>query len=188
MNVDINLFLSINSLAGNNPVADQFFIFCGRYLILLLFIFLIVYIFAYNKKTKKTYDLILAWNAVLAILLGLGFNFILKLICFRPRPFDIGLGENIYGDTITAASFPSEHTMIAFAIATSIFLVHRRFGILAFAIALLVGFSRIAVGVHYPCDVLGGALVGIAMAVFAAQVITPRFLEIKNRKKKKKKI
>jgi len=183
MNIDEQLFLIINNLAGSNGAVDWFFIFCARYLILVLLAFLIIFILAYNKKSKKTYDLILAWNAVLGIILGLVFNYFLSLIFDRMRPFDAGLGTNIYGEAITTGSFPSEHTMIAFAIAASIYLVHKKSGLVAFAFAFLVGFSRIYVGVHYPLDIIVGAFVGVGMAYLAAKVVTPKFLEIKKKKK-----
>jgi undecaprenyl-diphosphatase len=63
------------------------------------------------------------------------------------------------------ASFPSDHATAAFAIAVSIWLRHRRAGWLALGLATLVSVSRVAVGTHYPTDVLGGAVLGTVAAV-----------------------
>ena len=63
------------------------------------------------------------------------------------------------------ASFPSEHTTGAFAIAVAILLYNRAWGVGALTVAILVGVGRVALGVHYPGDVLGGALLGTACAV-----------------------
>ncbi|PYC65842.1 hypothetical protein C7C46_32105 [Streptomyces tateyamensis] len=60
-------------------------------------------------------------------------------------------------------SFPSNHTVIAFAAAAALWFAYRWIGRLAFAAALLMGASRVWVGVHYPHDVLVGALVGLAV-------------------------
>lgn len=61
-------------------------------------------------------------------------------------------------------SFPSNHAVIAFAAATALFFVRRSLGLLAGVAALPMAASRVWVGVHYPHDVLAGALVGILVA------------------------
>jgi undecaprenyl-diphosphatase len=58
-------------------------------------------------------------------------------------------------------SFPSNHTVIAFAAAAALWFAYRWIGWVALAAALLMGASRVWVGVHYPHDVLVGALVGL---------------------------
>ncbi|MER7466963.1 phosphatase PAP2 family protein [Streptomyces sp. NPDC097981] len=61
-------------------------------------------------------------------------------------------------------SFPSNHAAIAAAAATALWLVDRRIGALAVPAALLMAFSRVWVGVHYPHDVVLGVLVGAGLA------------------------
>lgn len=60
-------------------------------------------------------------------------------------------------------SFPSTHTVLPMAAAGGAFLVHRALGYAALAAAALMAFSRVYVGVHYPLDVLAGALLGVTM-------------------------
>ena len=62
-------------------------------------------------------------------------------------------------------SFPSDHAAVAFAIAFGVLAFSRRAGILFLAAATLISLSRIALGLHYPSDVLAGALVGWAAAL-----------------------
>jgi undecaprenyl-diphosphatase len=63
----------------------------------------------------------------------------------------------------TSNSFPSSHAMNMFAQATLFSLLYRRRAAWFFLFAAIIGFSRIYVGVHYPFDVLGGALFGMCI-------------------------
>ena len=65
----------------------------------------------------------------------------------------------------TDAGFPSDHATMAGAVATGLFLVSRRLGLVAGGCAVLMALARVYVGVHYPRDVLAGLLVGSAVAL-----------------------
>jgi len=89
----------------------------------------------------------------------------LKYSIHRPRPFEK------YADVVKlsnggGSSFPSGHTSSAFAVATSISLSYPKWWVIApcYLWAGAVGVSRIALGVHYPSDVLAGAIVGAGSA------------------------
>jgi undecaprenyl-diphosphatase len=63
------------------------------------------------------------------------------------------------------SSFPSDHAAMFFALASGIWMAHRRLGYLAFCcVMVVVCLPRIILGVHYPSDILGGAVLGIAPA------------------------
>lgn len=68
----------------------------------------------------------------------------------------------------TDYSFPSNHSAIAGAIAAALFLLNRRLGAIAAVLALLEGFSRIYIGVHYPHDVVVGLVLGATVTVVTA--------------------
>lgn len=83
---------------------------------------------------------------------------------FRPRPFlDNELTLLFYEPT--DSSFPSNAAAVGFALATAVFVRHRRTGAVLYALAALWGIARIYAGVHYPTDVIGGAVVGIAAGI-----------------------
>jgi undecaprenyl-diphosphatase len=68
-------------------------------------------------------------------------------------------------------SFPSDHTIIFFTLTASFWLFKRKHHYLWVLLALIVGFSRIWVGVHYPGDVTAGAIIGALMAYLAHRII-----------------
>lgn len=99
---------------------------------------------------------------------ALGSTFILKSVVSRTRPFDALANVKVKSiESATGSSFPSGHTSQAFAIATILTLSNPKPIIYIPLIfwAGLVGYDRIYLGLHYPSDVLGGAVIGIGSAL-----------------------
>jgi undecaprenyl-diphosphatase len=89
-------------------------------------------------------------------------NYGIKLLVRRPRPVLEGLPP--LGGAPSSLSFPSAHALSSFAVATAMFRVDpATAGALVFALALSLG--RPYLGMHYPSDVLAGALLGIALGL-----------------------
>lgn len=96
-------------------------------------------------------------------------NNTLKNIFLRPRPIGVEGVRSIYTDTATGTSFPSGHSQ---SVSSMYISMARGFNkkwlyILTAAIALLCGFSRLYLGVHWPSDVIAGLLLGTAAAFLA---------------------
>jgi undecaprenyl-diphosphatase len=99
-------------------------------------------------------------------LLALGAAQIVAHLVERPRPYIAHPGDaHLFIAASPDPSFPSDHATAAFAIAVALLLRHRRAGILALAMAVTVSVARVAVGTHYPGDVVAGALLGSAAAL-----------------------
>lgn len=73
-------------------------------------------------------------------------------------------------------SFPSDHSVMAGAVAAGLCYVHRRLGILAWVAAALLAFSRVYVGAHYPHDVVAGLVLGAAVIVVGQFLARPLLL------------
>lgn len=142
---------------------DGFFqIFSGVTTFISIAIILTIGIFARFRRSCLKKMVQAGLTLFLAALISYG----LKSLFQRERPF------RTY-DTVEklsrggSPSFPSGHTLEAFAVATSIALIFRRRVVQVPVLiwACMVAYSRMALGVHYPSDVLGGMLIGMIVAV-----------------------
>jgi membrane-associated phospholipid phosphatase len=93
---------------------------------------------------------------------AIALNYVVKLIVKRPRPVLEGLPP--LGGAPSSLSFPSAHATSSFAVATAMTRVEP-LGALAFLLAFALALGRPYLGMHYPSDVLAGAVLGIALGL-----------------------
>jgi undecaprenyl-diphosphatase len=89
----------------------------------------------------------------------------LRQLIGRDRPFVVYPEPRPLVHPPSSGSFPSGHAAAAFACATVIAWASPRLAVPAYVVAVLVAWSRVYVGVHYPLDVLGGAVLGVLVAI-----------------------
>ena len=151
--IDTAIVFAVNSL--RSPLMDLFFS-AITWLGSIYFIFFLGLALLYKNKKAGA-------NFLSGFLVNLAFIILLKQIIFRPRPFEI-LPGIIPLDNENSSSFPSGHAADAFFSATFLSKVYKKFSPVFYGAAVLVAFSRIYVGVHYPTDVLFGAIEGFIFA------------------------
>lgn len=154
------VLLALQSL--RSPVLDAFFVWYTQLGNAGLVWIVVSLLMLLSRRTRKTG--VLALGALL-----LGFvccNLVIKPLVGRARPWMLVEGLRTLVTEHDPNSFPSGHTCAAFA-AAGIWcrgLPRRWMRVSAVAAAVLMGFSRLYVGVHFPSDVLAGALVGCLCA------------------------
>ena len=112
------------------------------------------------KKTRQ-----MGMSVLLSLAIGFVVgNLVLKNVVMRPRPCWIEPWVSLPIPVPKDYSFPSGHALAAFETAVSVYLYDRRWGVVLILLAIGVAVSRLYLFVHFPTDVLAGALLGMGIA------------------------
>ncbi len=161
MNAETSLFNFIHGLAGKWWPLDWLGIFFAEYLGYLI---VLVAIFIFLKEGDWRSRIYFFALASLSVILARGIiTELIRFLYYRPRPF-LALEIQPLVEHGQASSFPSGHAAIYFALALAIFYLDKKWGWRCLILALLIGLARIFVGVHWPLDILAGAIIGAGSA------------------------
>lgn len=152
----ISILMKIISALGNSGLI---WILLGLY-----------FVFVDKKRRKEGLSLLLSIS--IGALIG---NVILKPTICRIRPYDT-LGLDIIIKPLHDYSFPSGHTIAAFAAATGVYGFDKYIGKIMYILAVLMGISRLYLMVHYPTDVIVGCIIGI-ISGFASRYIVNKIIK-----------
>jgi membrane-associated phospholipid phosphatase len=163
--IDWSIFHSLNGLLrGDDPAQDAAELYNAWAIFALVGVAAATWFFARPGGSLRSK--LAAASAGAAALVAIVANAALGHLWYHARPFvDHPKGTLLLVHHGADNSFPSDHTAVAFAVAVAVLMFHRRLGLVLVAVAAGVGIDRVLVGVHYPIDVLAGALVGTCAAV-----------------------
>ncbi|MEV8094188.1 phosphatase PAP2 family protein [Kitasatospora sp. NPDC085879] len=170
-NPDLGLLRAINGLAVSAPGwLDSAVSWVGEYGILLglAAVCLVAWLQARRRPDAPVAVAGLLW-APLAVAIAELANLPISAIVDRPRPFvDHPELEVLVEGKEGTLSFVSDHSAMSMGIAVALLLVNRRLGLVAGGLALVQGFCRMYMGVHYPTDVIGGFALATAVVLLLA--------------------
>lgn len=180
-NPDVDLLYDINGLAKDAPRwFDRGVEFVGEYGLLIAMVLLVAGCW-WSVRRRGGEDAASSVAAVvwapLAAGIALLVNMPIRDFVARPRPFADHQGLEVLVSGKTDYSFVSDHATLTMAVAVGLFIANRKFGLIGIGLALLEGFCRVYMGVHYPTDVIGGFALGTAVALLlsplAMLLLTP---------------
>lgn len=177
MSFDLKIFYFFNNLAGKSAVFDAIVIFSADYLQYALAAIFILFLYLENRPNSQKFKIFLI-TAISMLIARFGVTNLIRFLYPRSRPFIDYQVNQLIPESVNG--FPSGHAALFFALAAAIYFYpnrepaasngasNKKWGLLFFVAAILMGLSRVVAGVHYPSDILAGAVVGIlsAYAVF----------------------
>lgn len=174
--LDCLLLLFVNRSAGHDPLLDSLLFNVADSTILQGGVFVAFYWWLwFDGRTRRREVVVGLLGGVVAVLVSRALQVGLP---FHPRPLHMpGLGLHVPlgvdPTTLnTFSSFPSDHAVLFFALAVPLWARSRRLGVAAMVWTLVViCLPRVYLGYHWPSDVIGGAVVGVALAVVLRPVL-----------------
>lgn len=156
---DLSVLLFLNSLVGHSALGDAALVFLATYLPFLIVIGFAFYIFRLSGLTKRQQNIALLLSMLAAFISRIGITSSIRYFFQRERPFVALDVHDLF--VVSSSSFPSGHAAFFFAFSTVVFHYNRTLGVVSFVLTLFVCLARVAAGVHYPSDILGGLVVGV---------------------------
>lgn len=174
MNEEIFYFLY--NLAHQSVFLDRVIVFFAVYFPVVVIILAGLFLLFHHEvfKADKPFEILKQKYREIALVFAAGtlawiFAHLFKFLFHAPRPIESLEGINLLFDK-TGGGFPSGHAAFFTALAFAIFFTHKKASYVFMLLALLIGLARIAAGVHFPADVLGGFVLGGLVAYFAKNV------------------
>jgi len=180
-NFNVFLFNTINSAVGYYSTLDQIMLFVTTYatygVIMIVLMYKLIWLPWRATLSDRLSKLAQGFECVGALFLTWFTVQMIKVLVAHPRPF------HVFKEIVTLIpdqdgySFPSLHAALTVATATLCIWYDRRLGVVLYLFAFLVSISRIYVGVHYPVDIVVGAILGICIPYIVHRL----FLQIAHR-------
>ena len=154
------IFFFFYNLSHKSDIFDAVAGVVAIYFIFILIIFALLFLLRDSK-----------WKEIISLCVSGGVAWVLakllKILIHTDRPFVIfPQVQELFIES--GYAFPSGHTMVASAVAFSLFFVNKKLGYTFMCFALLIGMARVVAGVHFPIDILGGFVFGSSVAYLVA--------------------
>jgi undecaprenyl-diphosphatase len=166
--LDVSIFRALNDFCGWSPALDRIVVHLevlkGS---LFMGIVGVLWYWPDEEMPRRRQTLLVT---ILAVALSLVVNRVTSMLLpYRDRPM-YSVGANVptfewHADLEHWSSFPSDNASYLFAIAAGLWLISRRWGLFFGVFALFASLARVFLGIHYPSDIVVGALIGVVTSV-----------------------
>jgi len=171
----------INDPAGKLSILDAAMKFSALDIVYLVPLLLLALWFWPSEDTHtRAFNQRLAAVTFFAVVASVALAAVVAHFVFEARPFVTDGSTHLLIRHAADNGFPSDHATFAFAVAGATLAWRRGLGLVCLAMASLIGLSRIYVGVHWPSDILGGAVVGLTAGFVIGRCLP--LLELPQRK------
>jgi undecaprenyl-diphosphatase len=169
---DEKILLWLNGLVGRAPLFDEFMSVIGDdfFITTCLALSVIALWFGARRLNQRKRNQRAVVAAAFAVVLTCLWILLTTDIFHRLRPSEV-YAISLLGYLHEDYSFPSETAAVAFAFATAIWMENRKAGIAIGCLAFLWCFGRVYCGIHYPLDIVAGALIGILTAFLVSRLL-----------------
>lgn len=173
MQLDLALFRRCHSLAGKARWSDALIVFAATWLFYLLLLVALVWMVQGDAShTRETLRVLFV--TIIALIVAEAISWTTSLFWFRERPFTRLHFTPLVWMPPHWKSFPSDHTTIGLTIACTFLFLHNPLAPFLLVAASLVAVARVIAGVHYPSDVLAGAVLA-GVVSFLTVLLTQAF-------------
>jgi len=155
--MNMEFFMIINNFAYKNALLDKVMIFFSNdvpYIFMAVIVLIFILGIINNKKENRK----IAVNTVVITAINLIINLMIRIIFHINRPF-VDHNVNLLVSHDTASSFPSNHATGTMSIAVALNKYNKVLGLIMTILSIIVGFSRVYVGDHYPIDIIGSYII-----------------------------
>ena len=164
--LNVQGFRIINDLSKDFSFLNLPFVFIAEYLLILIIVIALILFFTPLKQCR-----LMIICALLTVILAVIIRIPVSMLHSNLQPFAELENVNQLIEKTVGNSFPSDHAILIFSICVTFALFQKRFAWLWLTLASLVGVLRIWAGVHYPADVLTGALIAVIAAIIVFFIV-----------------
>lgn len=167
--MNTSIFYLFYNLSHHSVTFDKIAVFIADKsdkMVLVAAVLYLIYFFLSHPEWKYQKWMAWIWESFIIFVSVIGAyatSYFLKIVFHAPRPFVTHLDVRPLVSETPFSSFPSGHATLFFALATAIYLYDKRVGYVFYVFAALIAISRMVVGVHYPIDIIAGAVIGIGV-------------------------